>query len=109
MTEASGTSPDRPTGPVDTPLDGPDSPAPPGGPLRDDRPGASTIPDDTPDQEPEVRPSGSPAEPAPPTPAAPQPMPDGPDGAVHARSQAEQAEEELQEENAETSLDQPSG
>ena len=32
----------------------------------------------------------------------------GPDGQIHARTQAEQANEELQEENAETALDQPS-
>ena len=30
------------------------------------------------------------------------------DGEIHARTQAEQANEEMQEENAETSLDQPS-
>ena len=38
---------------------------------------------------------------------APAPFP-GPDGEIHARTQAEQANEELQEENAETALDQPS-
>ncbi len=32
----------------------------------------------------------------------------GPDGETHARSQTEQANEELQAENAQTSLDQPS-
>ncbi len=31
-----------------------------------------------------------------------------PDGEIHARTQTEQANEELQEENAETALDQPS-
>jgi hypothetical protein len=87
---------------------GPDAPAPPGGPQRADRPGGSTVPDDAPEHDPEVRPSGDPEPSSPPTPAAPQPMPDAPDGTVHARSQAEQAEEQLQEENAETSLDQPS-
>ena len=102
---SSHTSADQPTGPENPrgPA-GPDAPAPPGGPQRVDQPGGSpthrTADDDTP---------GGASEPtAPPTPAAPQPMPDAPDGEVHARSQAEQAAEELQEENAETSLDQPS-
>jgi hypothetical protein len=39
------------------------------------------------------------------SPAWPEPTADG---EIHARSQTEQVNEELQEENAETSLDQPS-
>jgi hypothetical protein len=39
--------------------------------------------------------------------APPAPFP-GPDGEIHARTQAERANEDLQEENAETALDQPS-
>jgi hypothetical protein len=55
-----------------------------------------------------VHPSGSPDGPqSVPTPPETQPAP-GPDGEIHARTQVEQANEELQEENAETALDQPS-
>ena len=39
--------------------------------------------------------------------ASPSPEPTA-DGEIHARTQTEQANEELQEENAETALDQPS-
>jgi hypothetical protein len=55
-----------------------------------------------------VHPSSTPDGPqSVPSPPETQPAP-GPDGEVHARTQAEQANEELQEENAETALDQPS-
>ena len=80
------TGPENPRGPA-----GPDAPAPPGGPLRSDEPAGTTSPGGP--EQPEVHPSSP---------------PDGPDGEIHARTQAEQANEELQEENAETALDQPS-
>ncbi len=41
-------------------------------------------------------------------PGSPPPAADMPDGSNSARTQTEQANEELQEENAETALDQPS-
>jgi hypothetical protein len=110
------TGTENPRGPA-----GPDAPTPPGGPQRTDAPGAvgdaappvtepEPTPDAQPDPEPQVHPSGDPG-PSPstaPTPAAPQPQPDAPDGEIHARSQTELANEQLQRENAETSLDQPS-
>lgn len=70
---------------------------------------SQTDPDVAP--EPEIHPSSTPEGPS--TIPAPmpgtEPAPDSrPDGAIHARTQAEQANEELQFENAETSLDQPS-
>src|SRR3954453_15631412 len=62
--------------------------------------------------EPEIHPSSTPEGPSTiPAPSVPQtqPGPDsGPTGEIHARSQTELVNEELQEENAETSLDQPS-
>lgn len=61
--------------------------------------------------EPEIHPSSTPEGPSTiPTPSAPQPAPgpDDPDGHIHARTQAEQVNEEMQEENAGSSLDQPS-
>jgi hypothetical protein len=93
------TGPENPRGPS-----GPDAPAPPGGPQRDDTaegestPGGPRQPDTHPEPEahPDVDSDGS---------QMPEPTADGD---IHARSQAEQANEELQEENAETSLDQPS-
>ena len=58
--------------------------------------------------EPQVHPSSPPDGPATiPAPSSPEPAP-GPDGEIHARTQAEQLNEEMQEENAETALDQPS-
>ena len=63
--------------------------------------------------EPEIHPSSTPEGPSTiPAPPTPQPEP-GPESAepgsgTHARTQAEQLNEEMQEENAETSLDQPS-
>ncbi len=95
------TGPEHPRGPA-----GPDAPAPPGGPQRADTPAGAGTP-------------GGTAEPAqhPPAPVharrdtgrdagtAPEPTADG---EIHARTQTEQVNEELQEENAETALDQPS-
>ncbi len=96
---------DQPTGPENPRgAAGPDAPAPPGGPQRDDTaqgestPGGPRHPDTHP--EPETHPGN--VEEHSPTPEATS------DGEIHARTQAEQANEELQEENAETSLDQPS-
>lgn len=58
--------------------------------------------------EPEVHPSSTPDGPQT-IPSPPTPDPDSvPDGEIHPRTQAERADEELQRENAETSLDQPS-
>jgi len=88
-----------------------DAPSPPGGPQRGDAPAGSSTPGgpDEPSSspEPEVHPSS--------TPDGPQTIPVPPsrseptaDGEIHARTQTEQVNEELQEENAESSLDQPS-
>jgi hypothetical protein len=80
-----------------------DAPTPPGGPQRGDvpdgesTPGGQVDPDTSP--EPEAHP-GTSSDHEPKQPTA--------DGEIHARTQAEQVNEELQEENAETSLDQPS-
>jgi hypothetical protein len=97
---------DEPTGPLNPRgSSGPDAPAAPGGPMRTDAPAGTTTPggpDDPPQEpEPEVHPSS---------------LPDGPqtipapttDGERHPRTQTDQANEQLQEENAETSLGQPS-
>jgi hypothetical protein len=57
-----------------------------------------------------VHPSSTPDGPQ----SVPAPAPDSPtpeataDGEIHARTQAEQVNEEMQEENAESALDQPS-
>jgi hypothetical protein len=97
---------DQPTGPPNPRgASGPDAPAPPGGPQRSDAPqgpGTPGGPQDPPTQpEPEVHPSS--------TPDGPQTIPaPTSDGEIHARTQADQVNEELQEENAETALDQPS-
>jgi hypothetical protein len=88
----SDTTQDAPTGPAGT--------TSPGGPTTPGGPGG-------PGPEPEVHPSSPPDGPATIPPPETQPAP-GPTGEIHARSQTEQANEELQEENAETSLDQPS-
>jgi hypothetical protein len=108
------TGPPNPRGPG-----GPDAPAPPGGPLRSDEPAGpltpggpridpGTEPGTAP--EPEVHPSSTPEGPQTiPTPGPPTPDPgSAPDGEIHARTQAEQVNEEMQRENAESSLDQPS-
>lgn len=76
-----------------------DAPTPPGGPLRQDRPDADVFPnaavDPSPPQpDPDVRPSSSPHEP---TTIPASPPPDEPAD-----------RHPLQEENAESSLDQPS-
>ena len=101
----SGAEQDQPTGPENPrgPA-GPDAPAPPGGPQRGDTaqgettPGGPRHPDTHP--EPESHPGYVEDESSMPEPTS--------DGHIHARTQAEQANEELQEENAETALDQPS-
>ena len=91
---------------VSDPANGPDAPTPPGAPQRSDAaagsrtPGGSADPDTTPEPEAHAtgdeRPDGSPS----PEPTA--------DGEIHARTQTDEVNEELQEENAETALDQPS-
>ena len=81
---------------------GPDAPAPPGGPQRSDAPAGNTTPGGPQDPprhpEPEAHPHVE-------SQGSPEPTSDG---KIHARTQTEQANEELQEENAETALDQPS-
>jgi hypothetical protein len=92
---------EEPTGPPN-PHAGADLPAPPGGPQRSDAPAGSTSPGGPETEpQPEVHPSSTPDGPqVVPAPAEPEPGPDRPE-----RS----AEQQLQEENAATSLDQPSG
>ena len=63
--------------------------------------------------EPEIHPSSTPEGPSTiPAPSPPQPEPGedsrGSGGGTHARTQVEQVNEEIREENAATSLDQPS-
>ena len=94
---------DQPTGPGNPRGDaGPDAPAPPGGPQRSDAPAGDTSPggprDPATGPEPEAHATGDES-------PSPEPMSDG---EIHARTQTEQMNEELQEENAETALDQPS-
>jgi hypothetical protein len=102
---------DATTGPANPRADsGPDAPTPPGGPQRSDAAQGSATPGEAEPAtapEPEVHPSS--------TPDGPQTIPVPPsqsepsaDGEIHARTQTEQVNEELQEENAESSLDQPS-
>jgi hypothetical protein len=70
---------------------------------------SQTDPDVAP--EPDIHPSSTPEGPSTIPAAMPgtEPAPDSrPDGEIHPRTQADQANEELQLENAETSLDQPS-
>jgi hypothetical protein len=79
--------------------------------MRSDAPEGSSTPGGSVDPatapEPEVHPSSTPDGPSTiPTPDQ-EPEPTA-DGEIHARTQTEQVNEELQEENAETSLDQPS-
>ena len=97
------------TGYVDRVTDsanGPDAPAPPGGPQRGDAadgsrtPGGPADPDTTP--EPEAHATGDAA-----PDGSPSPEPTA-DGEIHARTQTDEVNEQLQEENAETALDQPS-
>lgn len=80
-----------------------DAPTPPGGPQRGDAPDGSVTPG-------EAGPTGSEPPAHPGTPgesSSPMPEPTA-TGEVHATTQADQVNEELQGENAETSLDQPS-
>jgi hypothetical protein len=103
---------DSPTGPLNPRgKTGPDAPAPPGSPLRSDAPQGTSSPGgpEDPDTgpEPEVHPSSTPDGPQTIPASEPEPEPTA-DGEIHARTQAEQVNEELQEENAETALDQPS-
>ena len=104
-------STDAPTGPENPRgSSGPDAPAPPGGPQRADAPEGSTSPGG-PDQnrtepEAEAHPTSSEGDRSAPAPAsATEPTADG---EIHARTQTDQVNEELQEENAESALDQPS-
>ncbi len=103
--------PDETTGPENPRSDaGPDAPAPPGGPQRTDAadgsttPGGPARPDTEPDREAHAHgasgQSGRGTDSPTPEPTA--------DGEIHARTQADQVNEQLQEENAETALDQPS-
>jgi hypothetical protein len=109
MTE---TRQDTPTGPANPhAAPGPDAPTAPGGPQRSDgfsgssRPGE---PDEDPTTaEPEIHPSSLPDGPQT-IPAPPSRRDPTSDGETHPRTQTEQVNEELQEENAETALDQPS-
>jgi hypothetical protein len=103
---------DAPTGPANPRASsGPDAPTAPGGPQRGDAPDGGSTPggpdEPSTDPEPEVHPSstaeGSQTIPVPASGSEPTA-----DGEIHARSQTEQVNEELQEENAETSMDQPS-
>ena len=104
-------SSDAPTGPLNPRgSSGPDAPAPPGGPQRGDAPQGSASPGG-PDQtrtEPEgeahaISTEGDRSIPEPASETEPTA-----DGEIHAQTQTDQANEELQEENAESSLDQPS-
>ena len=104
-------STDAPTGPPNPRGSaGPDAPAPPGGPQRADAPQGSASPGG-PDQartepEGEAHATSTEGDRSIPEPAS-ETEPTA-DGEIHARSQTDQANEELQEENAESSLDQPS-
>jgi hypothetical protein len=113
VTSSDGPHDDAPTGPGNPRgAAGPDAPAPPGGPMRADAPAGPETPggprgrDGGPDAS---RHAGSQDE-SPgtdPSRSDPQPEPTA-TGEIHAQTQTDQVNEELQEENAETSLDQPS-
>jgi hypothetical protein len=103
---------DAPTGPANPHTSsGPDAPTAPGGPQRSDSPQGTTSPggpDEPPTPpQPEVHPSSPPDGPQtiPVPPSSSEPTADG---QIHARTQTEQVNEERHEENAQTSLDQPS-
>ncbi len=103
VTNAPGPHDDSPTGPENPRgSSGPDAPAPPGGPQRSDAPAGNTTPGGPQDPprhpEPEAHPHVE-------SQGSPEPTSDG---EIHARTQTEQVNEELQEENAESALDQPS-
>jgi len=107
---------EAPTGPANPRAStGPDAPTPPGGPQRADAPEGSATPGEDAEgsqaaPEPEVHPSSSPGPGDGSTNVPVEPSRSEPtaDGEIHARTQTEQVNEELQEENAESSLDQPS-
>ena len=82
-----------------------DAPSPPGGPQRGDAPEGSETPGQAGGSaiEPEAHPGLAVDDSS--SDVTPEPTADG---TVHATSQADQVNEELQEENAETALDQPS-
>lgn len=109
VTDLEDTSPSGPANPHSSA--GPDAPTAPGGPQRTDAADATTSPTEggeppTP-PEPEVHPSSTPdGPPTIPVPAS-RTEPTA-DGEIHAATQTDQVNEELQQENAETSLDQPS-
>jgi len=102
MSDSAGQQDDAPTGL--------DAPTPPGGPQRGDAAGGSDTPGGSAEPEtgsqPEAHPTSTSDQQTIPGPASgTEPTADG---EIHARTQAEQVNEELQEENAETALDQPS-
>lgn len=82
-----------------------DAPTPPGGPQRGDAPDGSVTPGAAGGSDPE--PAAHPGTAADDSSSDVTPEPTA-DGSVHATSQADQVNEEMQEENAETALDQPS-
>ena len=82
-----------------------DAPTPPGGPQRGDAPDGPTTPGEAGGSAPETEAHPGTAEDDSASDVTPEPTADG---TVHATSQADQVNEELQEENAETALDQPS-
>jgi len=108
MSDSAGAQDDVPTGPANPRgASGPDAPTPPGGPQRADAPEGSASPGDpspVTDPEPEMHPGQAEV---PPSPADSQPEPTA-DGEIHAATQTDQVNGEIQEENAETALDQPS-
>jgi hypothetical protein len=82
-----------------------DAPTPPGGPQRTDAPDGSASPGRAGGAAPEPEVHAGTAADESSSDVTPEPTADG---TVHATSQADQVNEELQEENAETALDQPS-
>ena len=81
-----------------------DAPTPPGGPQRADASEGSATPGEAGGSAPEPEAhAGTAADDS--SDVTPEPTADG---TVHATSQADQVNEEMQEENAETALDQPS-
>jgi hypothetical protein len=108
MSDSDARHDDAPTGPANPRSDaGPDAPTPPGGPQRSDAPQGDAGPGPVePDTQPEPPVHAGTAADGP-TLADSQPEPTA-DGSIHATTQADQVNEELQEENAESALDQPS-
>jgi hypothetical protein len=113
VTDPSGNRPDVLTGTADPDTAGPDALTAPDGPQRSDAPDGAVTPDGSgsPDAD-----SGSPSERHPTStteddPSLPRPASSSEptaDGEIHAATQTDQVNEELQEENAESALDQPS-